>query len=560
MGIDNLLPFLREICPNACRKRPVSDFRGRRIAIDANNWMFANMIIAHRKVVDITDVAAADPDRVKIVQQWLSDLLEYVCKWLTYGVTPIFVFDGTHPEEKARTKQKRWEEREKHFQLVKRLREELDQIDLLLRSGQIVTDYKKALYKCSMIKSEDTELLKTVLQGIGIPMMQAKGDGEKLCSMLCREGIVAGVFSADSDNIVYGCPILITGFDGFTYDTMTGNKVHQVMTYESQGILNALGMSSESFIDFCIMLGCDYNDHCNIPGIGIKKAFELIKKFGTIDNIPRLKDRSDFIDPVIAGCKLYKTKEYDTRILNHEACRRLFSPTLSQDEILSNEVSEPLSDKVNAMISTKKDPEQDKSDILTALDAISQNYTSKIADEPSHFNNNVNDNINDNVNVRDTLAETGRDVLNQIDLTGYIRRIAPLYRQLPSPINGNLPPTLPKEEVIRLKSKTSGKTIKLLIVTEENHDIKPTTPKTIEKGPGQLSGPQQFIPQSLMKKVSPGVNTPVVITPSVNTQTSTGDILQNNTVHGNIYTITTPSQTSQVNDPGTIPKISIVLK
>lgn len=39
----------------------------------------------------------------------------------------------------------------------------------------------------------------------------------------------------------------------------------------------------EQFIDMCILLGCDYCE--TIRGVGPKKAFELITKYKSIENI-----------------------------------------------------------------------------------------------------------------------------------------------------------------------------------------------------------------------------------------------------------------------------------
>lgn len=42
-------------------------------------------------------------------------------------------------------------------------------------------------------------------------------------------------------------------------------------------------MTQEQFIDLCILLGCDYCG--NIRGIGPKKSVELIKQYGSIEEI-----------------------------------------------------------------------------------------------------------------------------------------------------------------------------------------------------------------------------------------------------------------------------------
>ena len=46
----------------------------------------------------------------------------------------------------------------------------------------------------------------------------------------------------------------------------------------------------DEFIDVCILCGCDYAD--SIRGIGPKKAFEMIKKYGTIEKLVDALDKS----------------------------------------------------------------------------------------------------------------------------------------------------------------------------------------------------------------------------------------------------------------------------
>eukprot|EP01052_Picozoa_sp_SAG31_P020990 SAG31_NODE_1601_length_7786_cov_33.553272_8_plen_83_part_00 len=46
----------------------------------------------------------------------------------------------------------------------------------------------------------------------------------------------------------------------------------------------------DQFIDVCVLCGCDYAD--SIRGIGPKKAFEMIKKYGTIEKLVDTLDKS----------------------------------------------------------------------------------------------------------------------------------------------------------------------------------------------------------------------------------------------------------------------------
>lgn len=53
-------------------------------------------------------------------------------------------------------------------------------------------------------------------------------------------------------------------------------------------------MTMGQFIDMCILLGCDYCD--SIRGIGPKKAFEMITKHKSIENILKHLDTDVIVE------------------------------------------------------------------------------------------------------------------------------------------------------------------------------------------------------------------------------------------------------------------------
>ena len=73
-------------------------------------------------------------------------------------------------------------------------------------------------------------------------------------------------------------------------------------------------ITHKTFVDLCIMSGCDYNT--NIPGYGTVKSYNLLQKHKTIDNL---------------------SDKLDLTCLKHVRCRELFSysesNTLTSDEL-----------------------------------------------------------------------------------------------------------------------------------------------------------------------------------------------------------------------------------
>jgi len=330
MGIKGLNSLLKRHAPDAFFSIPIQQLAGKRIAIDGNNWMYTNMAIARKKVISKTDIAVTEPNPVEIRREWFLSAIHFIVGWLVYNITPIFVYDGEHPPEKEETKANRRAARLATRAKIDVLYKQLEG-NVLERPMAIVEELRKELRNYNFISTEDFELFKMVIKGIGIPSLQAVGDGEQLCSSLCIEGKVAAVFSVDTDNLVYGCPLLINGFsDTYTYDEY-GNRVSHLNCVRLDRILSGMRINHSFFVDLCIMSGCDFNT--NMPGYAAIKSFDLLKKFGSIDDLPR---------------------NYNTECLKHIRCRNLFKYIPSESLIINQEPedtgenSPPTYDFINA--------------------------------------------------------------------------------------------------------------------------------------------------------------------------------------------------------------------
>lgn len=317
MGVKAINPLLRRYAPDAFITIPISHLLGKRIAIDGHNWMYTNMAIARKKVINRTDVAIQEPNPIEIRREWFSAAIHFITGWLINGITPVFVFDGPDTPGKDETKAKRRDNRIAIRIKIDALYTQLRN-NTLERPANIVEELRKELRNFNYISSEDFELFKMVIKGIGIPCLQATGDGERLCSMLCIEGKVAAVFSIDTDNLVYGCPLIITGFsETYTYDDH-GNRIAHMDCVRHDRILTGLNIPHSVFVDLCIMSGCDYNT--NMPGYAAIKSYALLQKHGTIDDLPR---------------------NLNTDCLKHLRCRELFKYVPS-DSLIDR--TEPVTD------------------------------------------------------------------------------------------------------------------------------------------------------------------------------------------------------------------------
>lgn len=314
MTIEGLKQFLKENTPEIFGNTKIKDFYGNGISIDSNNLLYAFKSTAYKDVVYKTDVCVDEPDNGEISNKLYRRLMDFTIELLIEGITPIFVFDGEHPIQKTKTKEKRRQRKQKIKNNIMELKQQIENTNILSRSPALVTELRKKMCQDVSLTKNDIEGCKNILESIGIPCLQATGDGEKLCAMLCREGKVKAVYSTDSDLIALGTPLSIIDHGAYVYDKETHKRVRTFETMRFDGILDKLKISYETFIDLCIMSGCDYNT--NIRGVGIKKSYNFLKSCKSIENLPKHKESIDCLDHDF--CRNYFKYDKSTNLCSHE--------------------------------------------------------------------------------------------------------------------------------------------------------------------------------------------------------------------------------------------------
>jgi len=310
MGISNLNPYLKKECPEAFKDIPYSYFKGKRIAVDSDNILRKLMSRAHKEVVNVTNVCAEEPDRKLILERWFGHVRDEILKFLKYGITLIFVFDGAYIDEKSDTQLKRRAEKEKRVKEATELKAKIMQLDELERTPQMITELRKKMHHLGTIKPDEKKLISDILSQIGFPVLYATGEGEKLCVMLAIEGKVSAVYSKDSDIVAMGCPLSLSEEAGWVYNSEAHKTELALKCTLFKPILQKLNMEYSTFLDLCIMSGCDFNS--NIYRIGVSKSAKLLAEYKSIDNLP----------------ESYTEKKC---ILNHVRCREIFKREKAAD-------------------------------------------------------------------------------------------------------------------------------------------------------------------------------------------------------------------------------------
>jgi flap endonuclease-1 len=285
MGVTGLKKLLKSKSSRSFFNIPITNFRGKRIAIDANNIMYMYMAVAQKDIIKNTDVAIETPNPLTIRKSWISSTLRFVGEWIRQGITPVFVFDGSINPMKMGTCEGRREKRNNAKTKIEVLRTDMRK-DLLAVSKENVDKLRKELSNLVLISSDDADFYRGVLTSIGIPCLTAVDDAEKMCSILCHQKYVAAVYSKDGDCLAFNSPLIIDGYAQESDKDSMGYRIPLLSCIRVDNILEDLEFDLSQFIDMSIMMGCDYNNHKNIPGYGPVKCFNLISKFKSIDNLP----------------------------------------------------------------------------------------------------------------------------------------------------------------------------------------------------------------------------------------------------------------------------------
>jgi len=256
MGIRGLNSLIKKVCPECISTNDISKYSGKKFAIDASILLYK-----YRHVSNLND---------SCINAHISGFLYRVRYYLNNNITPVFVFDGTPPEEKKETLKKRHSNRKKIHdkiellqQLPKDTSENQDVInkEITRLSNQIIYVTKKHVDDC-----------KELLTLLGITYHDAPDEAEKYCVFLYKEGLVDYVVSDDTDVFTFG-----------GYKVLKCSIKDNIIEYDIKLFIDKINYTHDKFIDFSILSGCDYLPF--IPNLAINTVYSLFKKHNSIDEI-----------------------------------------------------------------------------------------------------------------------------------------------------------------------------------------------------------------------------------------------------------------------------------
>jgi len=208
-------------------------------------------------------------DSKKRITSHLSGIFYRNIALLEEGIKMVYVFDGEAPELKAKTYKKRKEARDSAQEKYEVARDEEDIETMRKYSSQLIR-----------LDDEMIKEAKELLRAMGIGVVQAPSEGEAEAAYLCKikDEVFASV-SQDYDSLLFGAPRLIRNLTlARKRKTFSGWVEVKPEIIELADVFNKLDINLDQLICLGILVGTDYNPK-GVPGIGQKKALDLVRKF-----------------------------------------------------------------------------------------------------------------------------------------------------------------------------------------------------------------------------------------------------------------------------------------
>ncbi len=322
MGIKGLKGILKKKVPNAFETIELDNLSGKKIAIDSS-------ILLYR----FRYTYSTDNFHILGFMYKIIELIEH-------GIIPVFVFDGKPPEAKTNVLNKRNEQKVKSTERINELNELKSELLETIGMDSYSTDtnvaefisedsdsdstdsnevdeyskfFKESVSKLKKIEQEIKKIKKNnlvvkrvhsqevieLLKTLGIPYYQAEGEAEEACAFLQKNGLCDYVLTEDTDSLTFGATKVI-------FNT---KKEYTVCSLEQ--VLEGINFTTEQFIDFCILCGCDYT--CSIPKVGPVSAFNTIKTLGSISKFMETNKKysiPESFEPDVARMLFLRNNEY----------------------------------------------------------------------------------------------------------------------------------------------------------------------------------------------------------------------------------------------------------
>jgi flap endonuclease-1 len=206
-----------------------------------------------------------------------------MASFMEKGIKPVFVFDG----KPAALKQATIDERRKVRETAgEKWKEALDR-------GDEEEAFKQAR-SSTRVDSTIIATSKELLGLMGIPIVEAPGEGEAQASYMVAKGDARYVVSQDYDTLLFGAPLLVRNLTVSGKRKIRGRQI----TVSPERIVLAdtlfgLHLTREQLIEIGILVGTDFNP--GVEGVGAKTGLKIVQKG---EFAAKLKEKQPDFDPL----------------------------------------------------------------------------------------------------------------------------------------------------------------------------------------------------------------------------------------------------------------------
>ncbi|EGG23160.1 XPG [Cavenderia fasciculata] len=273
MGVKKLRSLIEEQAPKAIKNTEFKALEGRIIAVDTSNNLYQFLTAIG------TENGSSLMNSIGETTSHLQGTFYRTIKFMSNGIKPVFVFDGAPPTLKSGELAKRSAKK-------KEAKENLDEAK---ETGTTEDVAKFSKRTTSATRKQNEECIK-LLTLMGIPVVRAPCEAEAQCAELVKGGKAWASGSEDMDSLAFGTKILLRNL------TASDQKKNPLWEFDHEKLLYGTGFTHDQFIDLCILLGCDYCE--SIRGIGPVRAFELMQKHKSIEEVVKHLDPTKYPVPV----------------------------------------------------------------------------------------------------------------------------------------------------------------------------------------------------------------------------------------------------------------------
>lgn len=258
---------INELVNEVKRTITFENLLNKRVAIDAFNTIYQFLAIIRQR-----DGTLLMDDEGNVTSH-LSGLFYRTINFLEHNIRPIFVFDGTPSELKLDTIEERRKIKEEYKEKMIKAKEEED-----------FREAKKYAQLTSKLDENMIEESKKLINYFGIPIVDASSEGEAQSAYLVQLGDAWACASQDYDTLLFGGERLIRNFAvSRTVKVRDTSKTLDIEYISLGKFLEHLKISREQLVEMGVLIGTDFFP--GIKGIGQHTALDLVKEYGSLENI-----------------------------------------------------------------------------------------------------------------------------------------------------------------------------------------------------------------------------------------------------------------------------------